>query len=135
MDDDLKHPILFFDGACGLCTRSVQWALRHDRRGVLRFAPLRGQTFAALGTAGTQPPKVDSAVLAVDGAFLIRSDAVLGLLKALGGRWAVLAAAGRIIPRPLRDWAYDRVARRRLAWFGAAEQCAAIDAAAQRVLP
>ena len=135
MDDSLKHPILFFDGTCGLCTRAVQWALRHDRRGVLRFAPLGGQTFAALAASCAQLPTADSAVLAIDGAFRTRSDAVLGLLKVLGGGWAVIAAAGRVIPRPLRDWAYDRVARRRRAWFGAADLCPVVDDPTQTVLP
>lgn len=31
---------LLYDGTCGLCDRSVQWLLRRDRRGALRFARL-----------------------------------------------------------------------------------------------
>ena len=37
-------PVLFFDGVCGLCDRTVTWLFEHDRRHVLRFAPLQGET-------------------------------------------------------------------------------------------
>jgi predicted DCC family thiol-disulfide oxidoreductase YuxK len=44
---------------------------------------------------------------------LIRSDAVLQVARYLGGWWG-LAAAFRVVPRPLRDAAYAWFARHRL---------------------
>ncbi len=114
--------ILFYDGGCGLCARSVRWALRHDRRGRVRFAPLQGQTLAGLVSTG-KPENLESVVLARDGALLVRSEAVLGLARELGGPWAALAAAGKLIPKGLADWLYDRIAARRMVWFGAADAC------------
>jgi predicted DCC family thiol-disulfide oxidoreductase YuxK len=35
------HPILLYDGVCGLCNRLVQFILRRDRSGVFRFASLQ----------------------------------------------------------------------------------------------
>jgi len=35
----------------------------------------------------------------------------------------LLAGALIVIPRPIRDWAYDRLARRRYRWFGRRESC------------
>lgn len=34
--------ILFFDGACGMCTRAVNFILRHNRTGELQTEPLQG---------------------------------------------------------------------------------------------
>jgi predicted DCC family thiol-disulfide oxidoreductase YuxK len=35
-----------------------------------------------------------------------------------------LAEVFRIIPRPIPDWLYDRVAANRYRWFGKADHCA-----------
>jgi predicted DCC family thiol-disulfide oxidoreductase YuxK len=33
--------VLFFDGACGMCTRSVNFLIEHDRTGNVETAPLQ----------------------------------------------------------------------------------------------
>jgi predicted DCC family thiol-disulfide oxidoreductase YuxK len=121
--DTNARPILFYDGDCGLCARSVQWALRHDHRGVVHFAPLQGTTYAAIDAPG-KSTALNTVVLHDARGLHTRSDAVLGLLDALGGIWPSVASAGRIIPRGLRDWAYAFIAKRRIAWFGTADACA-----------
>ncbi|MGD9856799.1 MAG: thiol-disulfide oxidoreductase DCC family protein, partial [Planctomycetaceae bacterium] len=40
----IEHPIVFFDGVCGLCSRVVDFVMARDPQGVFRFAPLQGQT-------------------------------------------------------------------------------------------
>ena len=37
------HPILLYDGVCGLCNWTVQFILRRDGAGVFRFAALQGE--------------------------------------------------------------------------------------------
>ncbi len=54
--------------------------------------------------------------------LLARSDAILFLLKHLGGIWK-LAAVGRILPRTIRDGIYGLVARNRYRVFGKSEAC------------
>ena len=51
-----SNPIVFYDGVCGLCNRLVQFLLKHDREGRLRFASLQSD-FAAkvLGRHGFDP--------------------------------------------------------------------------------
>ncbi len=39
-----SHPIVFFDGVCGLCNHTVNWLLAKDPEHRLRFAPLQGTT-------------------------------------------------------------------------------------------
>lgn len=131
--------LLLYDGACGLCARSVQWVLEHDplerprRRGApaLRFAPLQGETAAPLLVRhGLQPGAqgFDSMVLVRDPGgpgerVLLRSDAAVGIGRYLGGRWAALARLATLVPRALRDGVYGVIARNRLRLFGAADAC------------
>jgi predicted DCC family thiol-disulfide oxidoreductase YuxK len=121
--------ILFYDGTCGLCQRTVRWMLRHDPEGRLHFAPLQ-QPLAAEVFARHEldPQQTNSAVLVthfgqpaecVD----VRSDAILGCLRLLGGGWALLAAIARLIPRRLRDGVYNRLARNRHELFANGESC------------
>lgn len=130
-----EGPILFYDGTCALCDRTVQWCLRHDRSGALRFAPLQGATYAALAMPG-KPQAMETLVLLEDGALHVRSEAVRRIARHAGGAWSPVAATACLLPRPWRDAAYDAVARRRLRWFGSADACRMPDAADRaRFLP
>lgn len=115
-------PVLFYDGQCGLCDRSVRWCLDRDRRGVLRFAPLQGETYARLPN-DDKPDDLSTVALLDGGRLFMRSDAVVRLLGHLGGTWTLLGAMGRVIPRGARDGLYRFIAKRRLRWFGGAEAC------------
>ena len=42
------HPILFFDGVCGLCNCFVDFLLIRDSQRLFRFAPLQGETAGRL---------------------------------------------------------------------------------------
>lgn len=53
-----------------------------------------------------------------DGRLLARSDAMLHILRRLGGGWKILAATLSAIPRPVRDAGYDFIARIRYRIFG-----------------
>jgi len=117
-----EHPIVFYDGNCGLCDRSVQWILSRDRRSRLRFAPLQGPTYAALDRP--EKPTDLGTIVFVDARGLHeRSEAVLRILGYLGQPWPALGAIGRIVPRPIRDAVYRFIAARRLKWFGGPEAC------------
>jgi len=111
---------LFYDGHCGLCHGAVKFVLRRDRAGRLfRFAPLQGPTFEATVPAERRTGLPDSIlVLTTDGALLARSDAVLHILRRLGGGWKFLAGVSAVLPRAVRDSAYDFIARIRYGIFG-----------------
>jgi predicted DCC family thiol-disulfide oxidoreductase YuxK len=111
---------LFYDGHCGLCHRAVKFVLRHDRSGqAFRFAPLQGETFLARVAAERRAGLPDSVVvLTREGQLLVRSASFLHILRRLGGGWRALAALLSMIPRRMRDIAYDFVARIRYRVFG-----------------
>ena len=119
--------VVLFDGVCGLCNRTVDFLLRTDRRGRLRFATLQGPAGAALLAERSLPLDLQTVIYLRhrDGAapeLLERSNAILAILRDLGGGWRA-AAALRIVPRPWRDAVYRLVAARRYRWFGKRDTC------------
>jgi predicted DCC family thiol-disulfide oxidoreductase YuxK len=116
--------LVFYDGSCGLCHRFVRLVLAEDAAARFRFAPLASTAFERAWPADVRATLPDSVVVAsgVPGAPpLVRSDAVLHVLARLGGLWRVLAVLARPVPRPLRDAAYDAVARGRKRLFAEPE--------------
>ena len=120
-------PVLLYDGQCGFCSGTIQWILRHDPHGSLRFAPLEGTLGGALRVR--HPDATVDSLLWFEPAtptsperLLVRSDAALRVARYLGGRWR-LAAMLAIIPRPLRDAGYDLIARHRHRLTRGGERC------------
>ena len=124
-----SNPIILYDGVCGLCNSLVQFLLKRDREGRLRFASLQSD-FAAnvLRRHGFDPKDLDTMHLVENydqpgERILQRSNAILRAGRELGGFWSALAVAGKIVPRPLRDLFYGLVARSRYRVFGKYETC------------
>lgn len=93
----------------------------------MRFAPLGGETAKAVFKRHPDAARIDSLVLVERGPgsgerVFVRSEAALQIARYLGGVWR-LAAAFRLIPRPLRDWSYDLFARFRYRLFGRYTAC------------
>jgi predicted DCC family thiol-disulfide oxidoreductase YuxK len=125
MKRESKHPILLYDGVCGFCNKSIQMIIAHDREGSLKFAPIQsklGQEIIARHGLGN----IDSVVF-VDYAggsekVFIRSNAALRVAAYLGGWWRLFLAF-YVLPRRLRDFAYETFARYRYRWFGKSDSC------------
>ncbi len=106
---------LLYDGHCRYCDGAVQFILRHDRHGTMRFAPLDGAL--ARDVLQRQPAlaAIDSLIL-LEGTdkhrtrVRVKSDAVLAVARYLGWPWRALALF-RVVPRPVRDALYDAFAR------------------------
>jgi predicted DCC family thiol-disulfide oxidoreductase YuxK len=117
-----EHPVIFYDGVCGLCNRWVDFVLARDHGHLFRFAPLQGETARALLKIASDQP-LNSVVL-VDGTGEYRkSDAIWRMLMKLGGIWVIPGGLLRLVPRPLRNWGYDIIARHRYRLFGKKESC------------
>jgi predicted DCC family thiol-disulfide oxidoreductase YuxK len=117
------RPIIVFDGNCVLCSRFAQFILRHDRD--RRFRLLPAQT--PLGIAiyvhyGLDPINYETNLLIEDGRVWVKSEGTIRMFERLGFPWS-LAALGRVFPQPIRDRAYNLIARNRLRWFGVREVC------------
>jgi len=133
------RPLILFDGVCTLCNRAVRWVIERDRDGRVGhfdFASLQSKVArAAIEAAGSadrsgiadhrslDPRSTDSIIVIEGGRVLTRSDAAIAVARRLGLGWRALAAVGSIVPRHLRDLAYDGVARNRYRWFGRRDAC------------
>lgn len=124
----IDSPVLLYDGLCGFCDSTVQFIIEHDRRGTLKFATLQGDFAQDVRTRHPELDSVDSLVLVEPDAatggekVYVRSDGAIRVARYLGGGWH-LARAIAIVPRFLRDWAYDAFARIRYRVFGRRDSC------------
>ena len=117
----MAHPTLIFDGVCSLCDGVVKFVIARDPASQFRFAALQSKAAAPLLLrAGiTQADALSSFVLIeADGRAYRRSDAALRIARLLPQPWRFLGDAGLLVPRVLRDFVYDLVARNRYALFG-----------------
>lgn len=117
------HAVVLFDGVCNLCNGAVIFIIERDPTGYFQFAPLQSATGEhLLRRCGRSAQQLESIVLVQDGRCYDRSDAALRIAAGLTRPWRWLRALA-IIPRPLRDWLYDQIARRRYRWFGRRDAC------------
>ncbi|MDT5388927.1 MAG: hypothetical protein QOE04_2568 [Mycobacterium sp.] len=115
--------VLYFDGVCGMCTRSRNVLVRLDRTGELTTAPMQQP-----GTAerlGIPAERLGESVWWLDA-----SGAVCGGAEAVNS--ALSAALGTRIPiwfyrvpgvRQLQEWAYRWVAAHRYRFPGTTPYC------------
>src|SRR5580700_7616175 len=137
----MSHPILLYDGVCGLCNHFVQFILHRDRNAIFRFASLQSPVAARILTShGVNPTALDTVYVVLNHdlpneSLLSRSDAAAFVLKQLGGLWRPAVSVLQLLPKFLRDAAYNAVARHRYSIFGRSEVCALPnDAARSRFL-
>jgi predicted DCC family thiol-disulfide oxidoreductase YuxK len=121
-------PILYFDGTCAFCARSVRFLLERDhRRRTLRFAPRAGAAGRALEARHPGLAEVSSLLwVEPDGArerVITHSTAALYAARYLGGVWGALGTLGLLVPRPIRDAVYGVIARNRHRFAGRGEVC------------
>lgn len=124
---------VLFDGYCALCNGTVRWFMRYDRKDRLRFATLDSLKLTGLiarsGITQQALNAVPNTILVVrdlGGAseeMLVRSDAVLAMLRDLPQPWPVVAAALRLVPKSLRDLGYGLIARWRYRIWGRLKSC------------
>jgi len=127
-DESIARPVLLYDGTCGFCAESVQFVLRHDRRGLLRFAALDSAYGRGILDRHPELRGFDSVLFvepALNGGLekvAAHSSAALRVAEYLGGRWGLFRVA-RVIPSPIRDAVYRLVARHRHRLSAHGPQC------------
>lgn len=106
-------PIVFYDGDCGFCNKTVQFILKNGKNQNLHFAALQSN-FSKEFFESIQFPEPDlSTFYFWNGSDLFsKSTAVLNLLNQLKTRFQLLKI-GYILPKKIRDKMYDFVAKRR----------------------
>ena len=112
------NQIIIFDGVCGLCNKSVDILIKIDREKRFKYTSLQGEYVKTLNIE----PGLDSIIFYDDGSIYYKSTAILHILRSLGGIW-VFTNVLYIIPRVVRDFIYDVIAKYRYKIFGKMESC------------
>ena len=116
--------VIVFDGVCVLCSRWVDFVVRHDRAGHFRLAAMQGAPGRALLQAhGLSADDPSSFLLVQDGRRYTNTAAIARVLRSFGGGWRVAAALLLLVPRFCRDPAYRWIARHRYRLFGQRATC------------
>ena len=118
---EIDHPIVLYDGICNLCNRSIQFILRHEADNELRFVSQQSDLAQRL-MAGHKLQQINSIIFWESGRFLTKSDAAIAIMRHLRPpyRWLSLVA---LIPKRIRDRAYELVAKLRYRIFGKSDHC------------
>jgi predicted DCC family thiol-disulfide oxidoreductase YuxK len=119
--------LVLYDGVCGLCNGATQFILARDRRRIFDFASLQSAAGRQwLERFGRNPDSLDTFAIVTNyqtsPAMLDKSSAALMAARELGAPWS-WTSIFTVVPRAIRDRAYDVVARHRYRWFGKYDTC------------
>ncbi|MEC8682866.1 MAG: thiol-disulfide oxidoreductase DCC family protein [Bacteroidota bacterium] len=119
----MKDKIILFDGVCNLCNGAINFIIKHDPKGIFKFASLQGETGQKLLTQhNIDPEETDSIVLIDNDQVSVKSSAALRIAKNLNQGYPLLFGF-MIIPTFIRNGVYDFIAANRYKWFGKKESC------------
>jgi len=120
---DPNARVIVFDGICHVCSGGVRFLAQHRIEPPFELIPMQSAEGKALLEQFGIDTDDPATFLVLDrGLVLTQSDASIHVMAAIGGLWR-LAAAGRVIPRPWRNWLYRLLARNRYRWFGRRTTC------------
>ncbi|AZH31942.1 thiol-disulfide oxidoreductase DCC family protein [Paenibacillus sp. M-152] len=117
-----EHSIVLVDGVCHFCQGATRFIIKRDPKGIFHFGSLQSEVGQELLRAGgLSTDQRDTFVLIEDGTYYTRSTAALRIAKRLRFPYP-LAYIFILIPRFVRNAAYNWVARNRYRWFGKDEE-------------
>lgn len=116
------NKIILFDSECNFCDRSVQFIIKRDPEGYYKFASLQSDTGQKILKEYSVPDNIDSFILIDNNRYYSKSSAALRVCKNLKGLWKLFYSL-LIVPRPIRDFFYEIIAKNRYKWFGKKDSC------------
>lgn len=118
-----ENQVILFDGVCNFCNYWVNFTIKKDKKKILRFAPLQGETAKRLIADYKINHTTLSSVIFIDnGKAYTQSSAALRICKHLDNGWKLFYGL-IIIPKFIRDPIYNIIARNRYKWFGKKDTC------------
>jgi len=112
-----------FDGVCVLCTGAAQFVLKRDADYAFHLATAQSPLGQALSRHyGLDTASFETNLVLIDGRAYAKLDSVAVVCRRLGGISRLLSLL-RLLPRPLADWLYDRIALNRYDLFGRTDRC------------
>ena len=116
-------PVVLFDGVCNLCNGSVIFIIKRDAQSKLKFASLQSDYGATqLKKYNLPASSLNSVLLVKEDRLFQKSNAALEIAAMLDGIWPSLYIF-KLIPRVMRDFIYEWIAKNRYKWFGKKAAC------------
>ena len=109
----MELTILYYDGHCVLCNKSIRFIINRDRKNQFKIGLL---------DAFKSEDKLDSVVLVHKGIKYNYSNAIIKSLILIGGVYK-LAVILYVFPKSFRDFIYKIIAKNRYKWFGKHNTC------------
>lgn len=123
----MTNQVVFFDGFCNLCNASVRFIIRNDPDGVFAFSSLTSDySQKILKNADQFNYPTNSILLFDEDKIFDKSTAVLRISRKLKEPWPLFYVF-IVVPKPIRDYLYDLVAKYRYKIFGRADSCSIPD--------
>lgn len=118
-----EHPILLFDGVCNLCDNTVQFVIKKNASQTVHFAALQSDFGKEqIKKAGLPTNELKSLIFIEKKQIYTRSTGALKLARHLDGLWK-FAYVFIVVPKPIRDFVYNWIAKNRYKWFGEKDAC------------
>jgi predicted DCC family thiol-disulfide oxidoreductase YuxK len=118
-----NQSIVLFDGYCNLCSGSVRFISKRDKRNVFTFVPLQSEEAEKFpGLPRFETDSSASVILIEDENIYVKSTAALKIARQLRFPWNLFYVL-IIVPASIRDGVYMFIARNRYKWFGKRETC------------
>lgn len=123
MDNFENKSIILFDGVCNLCSASVNFVIKHDKKAQFLFASFQSDAAKEIMLHfNLKNLNLDSIVLIDDGKIYEKSSAILRIARHLNSGFKLLYFF-IVIPKSVRDWLYSYIAKNRYKFFGKRERC------------
>ena len=113
---------VLYDGVCVICSAAFRFVAARDPEARFRFTAVQDRLGGRLAAQlGIDVAMAESNAVVIDGIAYMKSDAAIQVLSRLPRYgWARHLVH---VPKGLRDWVYDRIARNRYRLFGKTETC------------
>jgi len=110
--------LILFDGYCNLCSGWAKFVLKHDKQNNFLFSTQQSDT----GKRLLKNIREDTIVVIEGENIFTKSDAVFRIFSVIGYPWKLLLIL-KAVPKGIRDFIYDLIARRRYSIFGRSGEC------------
>jgi predicted DCC family thiol-disulfide oxidoreductase YuxK len=115
--------IILFDGVCNFCNRTIRIIIKHDKVNKFHFAPLQSSfSQDLLLKFGLSQNELSSVILIEGDQVFLKTEAVIRIARQLTG-WPRCFYYANWVPKVMRDFIYDLIAKNRYRLFGKQKNC------------
>lgn len=117
-----NNGLVVYDGFCVLCSGTVRFLLKIDRKNRLKFTTISQANSETASNVSAGFVAQSTVLFVKDNRVYTESEAILHIFNHLGGLWKLVNLL-KIIPQKARDTLYRFIARHRYTIFGKKKQC------------